>query len=113
MEVEMLPIYCRYYDFKTAKIVKSRKQLKKMQETEGFPLGVLFGPNTRVWPVAEVEAWLASRSTGPSSLVLERAAKSTAAKRAKAKLNAKQRREVLNYSQTDVGATTDQEEVAR
>jgi predicted DNA-binding transcriptional regulator AlpA len=30
-------------------------------ETEGFPPGILLGPNSRAWYEDEIEAWLANR----------------------------------------------------
>jgi hypothetical protein len=53
----------RFKHLKQRGIVASFAQVKHLQEKEGFPLGRLLGPNTRVWTEDEVEAWLASRPT--------------------------------------------------
>jgi predicted DNA-binding transcriptional regulator AlpA len=57
------PIFVRYADLEAAGFVASWTQLLRMIDDEGFPPGVMIGPNTRAWRVDEVEAWLASRPT--------------------------------------------------
>jgi hypothetical protein len=51
----------RFSHLKARGIVGNRMTLSRWIETEGFPPGVLLGPNTRVWVEDEVDAWLASR----------------------------------------------------
>jgi predicted DNA-binding transcriptional regulator AlpA len=58
-----LPTFVRFNDLVQAKIVGSWTQLARLQDEEGFPLGVLLGANTRAWKLDEVQAWLASRPT--------------------------------------------------
>jgi predicted DNA-binding transcriptional regulator AlpA len=58
-----LPTFVRFNDLVEAKIVGSWTQLARLQDEEGFPLGVLLGANTRAWKLDEVQAWLASRPT--------------------------------------------------
>ena len=42
-------------------LVNNYVTLARWIEREGFPPGLMLGPNTRVWRDSEVEAWLASR----------------------------------------------------
>lgn len=51
----------RFRDLKDRGIVGNHVTLKRWIEHEGFPPGLLLGPNTRAWREADVEAWLASR----------------------------------------------------
>lgn len=61
-----MPPWLRYRDLVARGTVKNRPQLKNLQENDGFPLGRLFGPNTRVWDEqTEVVPWEKSRPTGP------------------------------------------------
>ena len=53
----------RFIDLKKRNIVTNRPTLNRWIEKEGFPPGLLLGPNTRAWPESEIEAWLASRPT--------------------------------------------------
>jgi predicted DNA-binding transcriptional regulator AlpA len=55
--------FLRFADLKAAGIVNSWPMLKRRIERDGFPLGRMLGPNTRVWSEEEVEAWIASRPT--------------------------------------------------
>jgi len=52
----------RYDDLVSRNIVKNRMTLKRWIEQEGFPPGILLGPNSRAWCESKVEAWLASRA---------------------------------------------------
>lgn len=70
-EVELTPPlrrYIRYRDLVAAGIVGSWMQLHRMIAVEGFPEGLLLSANIRAWPVAEVEAWLASRPTAKKAM---------------------------------------------
>jgi len=51
----------RFRDLKDRKIVSNHVTLKRWIEREGFPPGMLLGPNTR--GSSTVEAWLDSRPT--------------------------------------------------
>jgi hypothetical protein len=53
--------HCRFDDLRDARIVENWQQVRRLQETEGFPLGRLLSPNTRAWTVAEIKQWLATR----------------------------------------------------
>ena len=53
--------YVRFNDLVAAGIVTNWATLARLQDQEGFPLGVMLGKNTRVWPVDEVENWVARR----------------------------------------------------
>jgi predicted DNA-binding transcriptional regulator AlpA len=53
--------YLRFEDLKDRGIVRHWLTLRRWIEREGFPPGILLGPNTRAWPEEDVERWLASR----------------------------------------------------
>ena len=53
----------RFRDLKARGIVSNHVTLKRWIEKEGFPRGILLGPNTRAWVESQIEAWLASRPT--------------------------------------------------
>ena len=53
----------RFADLKARGIVSNWPTLKLWIEKENFPPGIKLGPNSRAWPEAEVEEWLASRPT--------------------------------------------------
>jgi predicted DNA-binding transcriptional regulator AlpA len=76
-----VPQLLRFKDLQHLKVAESWGSLKNLQEHEGFPLGRLLGPATRVWTASEVNAWLASRPTDSSEQTKTRAAKSVAARR--------------------------------
>jgi hypothetical protein len=57
----MLPTLLRFKDLQERGIVKSREQLRQIQQNYGFPLGRWMTPNTRVWTEAEIAGWLESR----------------------------------------------------
>jgi len=56
-------VLLRFRDLKARGLVSNHVTLKRWIEKEGFPRGLLLGPNTRVWRESDVEAWLASRPT--------------------------------------------------
>src|SRR5262249_35091938 len=60
---QVLPHFVRYHDLVAAGIVRNWPTLLRLIEAEGFPAGVLLGPNTRAWKAADVERWLATRPT--------------------------------------------------
>ena len=59
--------FLRYADLEALGIVNNRVTLSNWIREQGFPLGILAGPNSRLWPADEVEAWLASRPTAPKT----------------------------------------------
>jgi hypothetical protein len=58
-----LPTFVRYADLIAAGIVANWTTLLRLIDTEGFPVGIMIGANTRAWRLDDVEAWLASRPT--------------------------------------------------
>ena len=59
----------RFRDLKQRGIVTNHPTLQRWIAREGFPPGMMLGPNTRVWREVDIEAWLASRpieNTGPA-----------------------------------------------
>jgi hypothetical protein len=79
----------RFRDLKDRKIVTNHVTLGRWIAKQGFPPGLMLGPNTRVWREDDIEAWLASRSTGPIEQ-LRGAAKQRAAARPYPKFTSKQ-----------------------
>ena len=55
----MSPVLLRFSDLKARGIVNNWTTLRNWQKREGFPPGILLGPNSRAWPEDEIEAWLA------------------------------------------------------
>ena len=55
------PQLWRYADLVSAGIVRNRTTLYRWIQQQGFPSGILIGPNTRVWPREDVLAWLTDR----------------------------------------------------
>lgn len=51
----------RYRDLVERGIVRSRPQLKRLQEHYGFPLGRLLSPNSRTWTRTEITQWYETR----------------------------------------------------
>ncbi len=54
--------YYRFTDLKAAGIVRNRMTLSRWIKSQGFPAGVLLGPNTRAWRADDIERWLAERT---------------------------------------------------
>lgn len=54
--------YLSFKDLKDRGIVRNRVTLSRWIESQGFPQGVLLGPNTRRFSETEVENWLAERA---------------------------------------------------
>ena len=55
--------YLRFADLVERQIVGNRTTLGRWIRSNGFPPGVLLGPNTRAWPADQVEAWLEERAS--------------------------------------------------
>ena len=66
--------HCRFY-LRAAGIVDSWPQLKNLQERHGFPLGKLVGVNSRIFPVAGVNDFLANCPSEASPLAKQRGEK--------------------------------------
>jgi predicted DNA-binding transcriptional regulator AlpA len=59
-----LPKFIRYKDLEAMGLMQNRAQLGRLIDgPEAFPPGRLIGANSRVWTLAEVEAWIATRPT--------------------------------------------------
>ena len=56
-----VPKFLRFCDLQDRGLVQSHAGLRHLQVHEGFPLGRLLGPSTRVWTVTEINGWLNSR----------------------------------------------------
>ena len=59
--------WLRFADLKRLKLVTNHPTLKRWIEQEGFPPGIMLGPNTRAWRRSWIEEWLASRPTENTS----------------------------------------------
>ena len=59
--------FLRFRDLKARGLLSNHVTLGRWIKHEGFPPGMMLGPNTRVWTEAEIEAWIGSRpSEAPS-----------------------------------------------
>jgi hypothetical protein len=76
-----IPSLLRFCDLQDRGIVKSHAGLRHLQIHEGFPLGRLLGPSSRVWTVQEINEWLGSRPVEQSRQTRERAQKSVEARK--------------------------------
>ncbi len=54
--------YLRFSDLVERGIVRNRVTLGRWIKLHGFPAGIKLGPNSRAWPVNQVDAWLAARA---------------------------------------------------
>jgi hypothetical protein len=50
-----------FKDLQDLGVVRNWQGMSEWQKRFGFPLGKLFGPNSRRWSRAEVEAWIENR----------------------------------------------------
>ena len=55
--------WLRFSNLKAENIVTNHVTLGRWIEQEGFPPGVMLGPNTRAWRRSWIDNWLASRPT--------------------------------------------------
>jgi predicted DNA-binding transcriptional regulator AlpA len=53
--------YLRFRNLVDRGLFKNRQELRRLQETQGFPRGRLLGPNTRIWTEEEINTYVASR----------------------------------------------------
>jgi hypothetical protein len=63
----MTPSLLRFSDLKKRRIVENWPTLRRWVEKEGFPPGLMLGPNTRGWREEEINEWLASRPDANSA----------------------------------------------
>lgn len=61
MRTEALEIWLSFEDLKRSGTVPNWQTLRSWQDTLGFPLGRMLGPNSRRWARSEIVAWLAQR----------------------------------------------------
>ena len=54
-----VPKFLRLKDLQERGIAMTHQAVRHMQLHEGFPLGRLLGPGTKVWTVQEINEWLA------------------------------------------------------
>lgn len=57
----MAAVLLRFRDLKDRRIVSNHVTLGRWIAKEGFPPGLMLGPNTRVWREADIDAWITSR----------------------------------------------------
>src|SRR5215472_1418117 len=81
-----VPRFLRLKDLQERGIAMTHQAVRHMQLHEGFPLGRLLGPGTRVWTVQEINEWLDSRPVEVSEQARRRARASIDARRANGKL---------------------------
>jgi hypothetical protein len=84
MQSESIPTFLRLKDLQERRIAMTHQAVRHMQIHEGFPLGRLLGPGTRVWTVAEINNWLAGRPVEVSEQARRRAQRSIEARKAAA-----------------------------
>ena len=77
-----VPRFLRLSDLQERGIAMTHQAVRHMQMHEGFPLGRLLGPGTRVWTVSEINEWLDSRPVEVSEQARRRAQRSIEARRA-------------------------------
>ena len=75
-----VPKFLRLKDLQERGIAMTHQAVRHMQLHEGFPLGRLLGPGTRVWTVSEINEWLHSRPVEVSEQARRRAQRSIEAK---------------------------------
>jgi Prophage CP4-57 regulatory protein (AlpA) len=56
--------WVRFSDLKREQIVTNHVTLKRWIRKQGFPPGIMLGPNTRAWRRSSIDRWLASRPEG-------------------------------------------------
>ena len=59
--------FLRFKDLVERGIVGNRVTLSRWVKTQGFPPGVLIGPNTRVWTPEEIEVYYKARAEAPDA----------------------------------------------
>jgi hypothetical protein len=76
-----VPHFLRLSDLQERGIAMTHQAVRHMQIHEGFPLGRLLGPGTRVWTTDEINKWLDSRPTAPGENAKRRAQRSIEVRR--------------------------------
>jgi predicted DNA-binding transcriptional regulator AlpA len=77
-----VPKFLRLKNLEERGIAKTHQAVRHMQIHQGFPLGRLLGPGTRVWTEDEINEWLASRPVEVSEQARRRAQRSIEARKA-------------------------------
>jgi predicted DNA-binding transcriptional regulator AlpA len=60
----MTRVLLRFPDLKARRIVNNWPTLIRWIKEQGFPAGIMLGPNTRAWFEQEVDDWLERRRAG-------------------------------------------------
>jgi predicted DNA-binding transcriptional regulator AlpA len=63
-----LPVMVRFRDLKAAGIATSWPTLLRLIREQSFPPGLRLGEHIRAWRLADIEAWLASRSAATETV---------------------------------------------
>jgi hypothetical protein len=79
-----VPRFLRLSDLQERGIAMTHQAVRHMQKDEGFPLGRLLCPGTRVWTVSEIKEWLANRPVEVSEQAKRRARRSIEVRRGSA-----------------------------
>jgi hypothetical protein len=87
MQSENVPFFLRFADLQARGIVTTWQGLRHLQLHQGFPLGRLLGPSSRVWSADEVNEWLESRPSEQSPQTRRRARRSVEARLANGTLH--------------------------
>jgi predicted DNA-binding transcriptional regulator AlpA len=66
-----LTTYVRFRELVAAGIIRNWPTLRRLIREQQFPAGKMIGPNTRAWPVNEIESWLATRPTDNENIRLK------------------------------------------
>jgi predicted DNA-binding transcriptional regulator AlpA len=82
MQSENVPNFLRFKDLQAKGIATTWQGLRHLQLHQGFPLGRLLGPSSRVWSAEEINAWLQTRPSEQSPQTQRRAQRSIEARRA-------------------------------
>ena len=61
---EIVVLYLKFSDLKKRGIVSNWQTLRRWIDREGFPPGIMLGPNSRAWLADLVYQWLDSRPQG-------------------------------------------------
>jgi predicted DNA-binding transcriptional regulator AlpA len=69
----MTPTLLRFADLKARGIVRNWVTLRSWIDREGFPPGMMLGPNSRAWREDEVEDWLNRRPSAKPGEPMEAA----------------------------------------
>ena len=59
--------FLRFKDLRDRGIVSNRVTLSRWIKGQGFPRGILLGPNSRAYAEDQVEEWLETRAAEPEA----------------------------------------------